>query len=97
LDFKQKPGGPRNRSVVEDAIQPFAARLKLLIGFNQEHQTLSFGDYVFSAEVFREMIRYVEAGGMPGWLDGKAPDDVARMMTQLSITYHWFFRESTRR
>ena len=81
--FKQKPYGPENRSKIESAIQPFAAEEEISIRFCLSTQTISFGDYVFSAKVFGELIRYVEAGGMPGWLNGQAPDYVRRMAKHL--------------
>jgi hypothetical protein len=82
--FKQKPYGPQNRAAVETAIQPFAEQLKIPIVFSQSYRTIGFGDYVFSAAVFNEIIRYIEAGGMPGWLNGQPPGYVDRMMTRLN-------------
>jgi hypothetical protein len=90
-EFKQKPWGPQNRSAVETAIQPFAVQLKIPIVFSQGSRTIGFGDYVFSAEVFLEIIRYIEAGGMPGWLNGQLPDYVTRMTDRLAATHHRHF------
>jgi len=95
--FKQKPYGTQNRSAVETAIQPFAVQLKIPIVFIQESRTINFGDYTFRAEVFREIIGYIEAGGMPGWLNGRPPEYVTRMMTQLATTRHWPFRKKEHR
>ena len=94
--FKQKPHGTRNRPAVETVIQPFAALLKIPVAFLQESRTIRFGDYAFSAGVFQEIISYVEAGGMPGWLNGRPPDYVTRMIAQLAITRHWSFIEQGR-
>ena len=92
-DFKQKPYGTQNRSVVEQTIQPYAERLKVPIVFHKDGPTIDFGVYTFSAEVFRGIIGYIEAGGMPGWLNGPAPDYVIRMMAKLAITHHQHLRK----
>jgi len=93
--FKQKTYGTRNRSAVETAIQPFAVPLKISVVFQQESQTADFGDYTFSPEVFQEIIEYIEAGGMPGWLNGRPPDYVTRMKAHMAITRHWLFSEQS--
>jgi len=91
--FKQKPYGTQNRQAAERAIQPFAVQLKIPIVFHHESLTIKFGDYTFSAEVFQEIIGYIEAGGMPGWLNGRPPDYVIRMMAQLAITHRRHFKK----
>ena len=91
--FKQKPNGTQNRQTVARTIQPFAVQLKIPIVFNQESLTIDFGDYTFSADVFQEIIGYIEVGGMPGWLNGQPPGYVTRMMTQLEITHHRHFKK----
>ena len=81
--FKQKPYGNHNRSIVEKTIQPFAQQKDILIVFRQDSATIDFGDYTFSTEVFHDLIEYVQAGGMPGWLNGQPPDYVNEMITKL--------------
>jgi hypothetical protein len=88
--FKQKPYGPQNRTVVETAIQPFAVQLKIPIVFSQGSGTIGFGDYLFSAEVFNEIINYVEVGGMPQWLNTRPPDYVSKMTARLAVSHHWW-------
>jgi hypothetical protein len=61
------------------------------IVFHQDSPTIDFGVYTFSAEVFRGIIGYIEAGGMPGWLNGRPPDYVTRTMAKLAITHHKHF------
>ncbi len=92
-DFKQKPYGTQNRQIVERIIQSFSVQLKIPIVFHQESQTIHFGGYTFSADVLQEIIGYIEVGGMPGWLNGRPPDYVNRMMTQLEITNKQHFRK----
>jgi hypothetical protein len=86
--FKQKPNGTQNRLTVEQTIQPFALQLKVPIVFHRKNLRIDFGDYTFSAIVFQEIIKYIEKGGMPGWLNGNPPDYVTRMMAKLATTHH---------
>lgn len=89
--FKQKPYGPGNRPVVETLLRSFAAPLNLPILFSRETRTVAFGPYEFSAVVFQDLIRYVQAGGMPGWLDGQPPGYVERMTARVAASGHWYF------
>lgn len=82
--FKQKPNGTCNQSIVEKTIQPFAQQEDIPIVFRQDNATIDFGDYTFSAEVFHDIIGYVEDGGMPGWLNRQPPDYVRKMRAKLS-------------
>ena len=91
--FKQKPYGTRNRTTVEQTIQTFAKPMKVPIVFHQEDRSIDIGDYTFSLEVFHDIIRYIEAGGMPGWLNGRPPNYVTRMMDHMAITHHRHFSE----
>ncbi len=68
--------------------------------FNIETDMLLLDRYFFfstSAEVFQDIIGYIQAGGMPGWLNGQPPDYVTRMMDHLAITRHRFFSEQSTR
>ena len=89
--FKQKPYGTKNRKTIETTIQPFAVQLAIPIDFSKAQETISLGDYVFSSKVFQDTLKYVEAGGMPGWLDGKQPDYVKRMSSRVAASCHWLF------
>jgi hypothetical protein len=68
--FKQKPYGTKNRKTIETVIQPFAVQLTIPIVFSKAQQTISLGDYVFSAKVFQKILRYIEGRGharLAGW------------------------------
>ena len=88
--FKQKPYGTQNREAVEKAIQPLAESRKIPIVFSRDVHTVGFGDYVFSGAVFNDILRYIEAGGMPRWLDERPPDYVVRMTARLMETRPWW-------
>ena len=92
--FKQKPYGAQNRQTVEKTLQPFAGPLEIPIVFHPERSTIDFGDYTFSTHVFREIIGYIEAGGMPGWLNGRPPDYVTEMIVRLTSASNRHFRIS---
>jgi hypothetical protein len=81
--FKQKPYGPVNRPAVEQTIRPYAQRLKIPIVFHQDRPIIDFGVYTFDTEVFRNIIGYIEAGGMPGWMNGRPPEYVTKMITSV--------------
>lgn len=89
--FKQKPYGRQHRSLIEAMIRPFAGEQEIPILFSKEARAIGIGDYEFSAPVFRELIQYVQAGGMPGWLDGRPPDCVGRMAAHAAAALHWPF------
>jgi len=89
--FKQKPYGTKNRKTIETVIQPFAVQLTIPIVFSKAQQTISLGDYVFSAKVFQKILRYVKEGGMPGWLAGKPPDYVSNMIARVAVSHNWLF------
>ena len=89
--FKQKPYGTKNRETIETAIQPFAVQLKIPIDFSWPDNTIALGDYMFSKKVFQEILQYIEAGGMPGWLNGKAPGYVSMMAERVALSQHRLF------
>jgi hypothetical protein len=91
--FKQKPYGTQNREAVVKAIQPFAEVQKIPIVFSRQNRTIGFGDYLFSVAVFNDIFKYIEAGGMPRWLEGRPPDYVTSMMARLAETSRWWIEK----
>jgi hypothetical protein len=75
-EFKQKPEGFENRSVVEKLIQTYANRTNVPFVIDQKKQKVSIAEYVFERSVFQELIKYVWAGGFPRWKDEIRPDYV---------------------
>jgi hypothetical protein len=75
-EFKQKPEGFKNRSVVEKLIQTYANRTNIPFVIDQKKEKVSIAEYVFERSVFQELIKYVWAGGFPRWKDEIRPDYV---------------------
>jgi len=89
--FKQKPYGYQNQNLIREIIRPFATQSPITVTFLKTDRNIRIGDYVFSKAVFQDIIHYVDAGGMPGWLDGQPPRYVKEMINALDGSKHWFF------
>ncbi len=89
--FKQKPYGSQNRNIIEEIIQAFAIQTRINVNFSKTDRRISIGDYVFAQAVFKAIIGYVKAGGMPEWLNGKAPAYVAEMTAAVEGSTHPLF------
>ncbi len=90
-EFKQKTYGRQNQRTIEPIIKSHASLMKIALIFSEADLTIRIGDYVFQRAVFQEIIRYVESGGMPGWLAGKVPDYVTEMVATVDGSKHWLF------
>jgi hypothetical protein len=82
-DFKQKPEGYLNQSVVRDMVSGYARQVMLPV--KADHRTLDadIGAYKFSRKTFQELITYVWQGGYPRWRDDIRPDYVLDMKTKI--------------
>jgi hypothetical protein len=83
-DFKQKPDGCQNRSVVDEIIQKFAQPIEITITVSADNEKIDIGSYCFSRTVFHELINYVWRGGYPRWKDEIRPESVISMKQALS-------------
>ncbi len=91
-EFRQKPDGAQNRSVVEDIIQRFGKQEDIKIMISKGSGTITIGEYVFSKDQFHEVISYIWRGGMPKWKDGEEPEYVKTMMRSIVDSKHWLFK-----
>jgi hypothetical protein len=78
-EFKQKPHGGANRSVVEELLSRWARSAQIPVLVEEGAQRVSIAEFIFSKEVFRELAAYVWHGGMPGWQDNMRPAYVIEM------------------
>jgi len=78
-EFKQKPHGGANRSVVEELLSRWARSTQIPVLVEAGAQRVSIAQFIFSKAVFRELAAYVWHGGMPGWQDNMRPDYVIEM------------------
>jgi len=91
-DFKQSPEGSENRQALEKMIGKYGTRKKILIRGDGERETVAVAEFLFSKEVFQELVEYVWLGGYPRWRDGVRPDYVLAMKKVLENSSAWVFR-----
>lgn len=91
-DFKQKPYGARNRSIVEDVIRHFATATDIALVIDGERKKISIGDYSFSRDSFQALIKYVWRGGYPRWKDEVRPDYVLAMKDAIEASDEPLFK-----
>ena len=92
-EFKQKPEGFKNRSVVEKLIQTYANRTNIPFVIDQKKEKVSVAEYVFERSVFQELIKYVWAGGFPRWKDEIRPDYVIATKKKIEQSSNPFFKD----
>jgi hypothetical protein len=91
-DFKQKPEGYENRETLQKIIANYATRKKIAVRGDEKNQTVSVAEYLFTKEVFRQLVEYVWLGGYPRWRDGVRPAYVSEMKQTLEKATGWLFR-----
>ena len=82
-DFRQKPEGFQNRAWVLSLLERWAVSETISVRVDQQHETVSIGEYLFTKEVFHQLVEYVWVGGYPRWKDGIRPDYVMEMKSSL--------------
>jgi len=90
-DFKQKPEGFQNRSIVEPILDTYTRIVTISFHAEREHNTMAIGPYLFTREVFQQLINYVWLGGYPQWRGGIRPDHVFDMRKELERSSSWIF------
>ena len=90
--FKQKPEGFQNRDWMISLLEKWAAGKTISVRAGQEHETVSIGEYLFTREVFHQLIEYVWRGGYPRWKDEIRPDYVMEMKFRLEESSNWLTR-----
>jgi hypothetical protein len=88
-EFKQKPEGFQNRAWMISLLQRWAVIETLPLRVDQENETVSIGEYLFTKEVFHQLIQYVWVGGYPRWKDEIRPDYVLEMKGNLEKAAGW--------
>ncbi len=90
-DFKQKPEGLQNRSIVKPILEKYARIATIPLRADRAHDTVAIGEYLFSGEVFHQLIGYVWLGGYPRWKDSIRPGYVLEMGRVLEKSPNWLF------
>ncbi len=78
--FKQNPEGYRRRDVVMDIIRRWGRPDVMEITLDTASDLYSLGRYSFRGVWFCELMRYLWAGGYPGWKDDVRPGYVEDLM-----------------
>jgi hypothetical protein len=91
-DFKQKPEGFQNRAWMSSLLERWAVTKTVPVRVDRPHETVSIGEYLFTKEVFHQLIQYVWAGGYPRWRDEIRPDYVIEMKERLEKVGGWLTR-----
>jgi hypothetical protein len=73
-------------------LEKWAAGKTISVRAGQEHETVSIGEYLFTREVFHQLIQYVWVGGYPRWRDEIRPDYVMEMKFRLEESSNWLTR-----
>ena len=91
-EFKQKPEGFQNRAWMISLLEKWAARKPIPVRVDPEHETASISEYLFTKEVFHQLIQYVWVGGYPRWRDEIRPGYVMEMKGRLEKAGGWLTR-----
>jgi hypothetical protein len=91
-EFKQKPEGFQNRKWMIALLERWAVSKPIPVRLDPEHETVSTGEYLFTKEVFHQLIQYVWAGGYPRWKDEVRPAYVMEMKERLEKAGGWLTR-----
>ena len=78
-DFRQKPDGYKNQSVVRRMIAGYGHQIHIPIKVGKETCEIEIGEYKFRRKDFEELIKYVWQGGYPRWKDAIRPDYILNM------------------
>lgn len=92
-DFKQKPESFQSRPAVEPILEKYAGHAKIPFRIDIEHETVAIGEYLFTKEVFHQIIDYVWLGGYPRWRDDIRPDYVMEMRRSCEKSSSWLFSD----
>jgi hypothetical protein len=82
-EFKQKPEGFQHRAWVISLLERWAVSETVPVTVDQDKETVSIGEYLFTKKVFHQLVEYVWVGGYPRWKDGIRPDYVMEMKRSL--------------
>ncbi len=91
-EFKQKPEGFQNRASMISFLERWATTQSVPVRADKQNETNSIGEYLFTKEVFHQLIQYVWAGGYPRWKDEIRPDYVMEMKFHLEESRGWLTR-----
>jgi hypothetical protein len=87
--FRQQPQGDRTREEIREVIDRWARREAIAVLADRGAGEISIGGIGFTLEGYRELVRYVRAGGYPRWRDEAPPPYVVAMVRALETGAGW--------
>jgi hypothetical protein len=78
-EFKQKSAGHKNQAIVRGMIFHYARQIHIPVKIDKRAREIKIGEYKFSRETFKELVKYVWRGGYPRWKDEIRPDYILTM------------------
>ena len=90
-DFKQKADGFKKRTLVEDVIQKYAKKAKIIINIDQKDDRIDIGEFAFNRSSFQKLVDYIWVGGYPRWKDDLRPDYVVSMKEKIDQSKNFLF------
>ncbi len=90
--FKQNPDGFLTRPLVEEHIHRYGVKNPVTLVTDIDKKQVEIGNYHFTYEGFRALLRYVWRGGYPRWKDERRPPYVLKMKEAISASSQEFFR-----
>ncbi len=97
VEFKQKPEGFQHRDWIMSLLETWAVSKTVPVRVDQENETVSIGEYLFTKEVFHQLIQYVWVGGYPRWKDEIRPVYVMEMKNRIEKASGWLMKGLTLR
>jgi hypothetical protein len=91
-EFKQKPEGFQNRVWMIPLLEKWAVTETVPVRVDQQNDTVSIAEYLFTKTVFHQLIQYVWVGGYPRWKDEIRPPYVMKMKGSLEKAGGWLTR-----
>ena len=91
--FRQNPEGYKTGEIIKTLVEKYAKPSRIAVIVDKSGHTIKIGEYVFTREVFHELLQYVWVGGYPRWKDGARPDYVLEMKKDILHSTHPLFQD----
>jgi len=95
--FKQNPEGYKTQETIKGLIERYAHTTTIPVREDRYNNTVLIGEYLFSKEVFHELLNYVWLGGYPRWKDEIRPPYVIEMKEAIIHSTHPLFKNKGQR
>ena len=90
--FRQKTEGFKTRTIIEGLVRNYARKIPISFTIDPQRDRVAIGEFVFTRDWFRELIRYVWLGGYPRWKDNLRPGYVLSMKERIGKSRNFMFK-----